>query len=662
MTKTAKKKAKSKKKDDQSLMGTLLRKAFKWGFVFALWGAIILAGILAWFARELPTITESMVFERRPTITIKANDDEVVDRYGDIKGEVVSVKELPPYVVGAVLATEDRRFYYHFGVDPVGIARAFAVNVVRGGFVQGGSTITQQLAKNLFLSRERTMKRKIQEAMLAVWLETKLSKDDILSAYLNRVYLGAGAYGIDAAARIYFNKPAKQLTVREAATIAGLLKAPSRYSPSANPGLSAQRTQVVLAAMNDAGYITDAEYSKLDKQPPTPPRKPSSGDTIRYFTDYIVGQVEGLIGVPTGDITVETTLDRDIQAASEAAITKALVTNAEKYHMSQGAALVMGLDGAIVSMVGGRDYDVSEYNRVTNSLRSPGSSFKPFVYLAALEHGWAPESMIVDEPITEGKYRPKNYGGQYYGEVSLTEALTRSLNTVSIRLIKDVKPESVIGLARRLGITANLEPNLSLALGSNGVPMMELVTAYATIGRGGVAVEPFAILKITDAEGNVLYEHQKQRDARQVVSRGYIYQLTSMMRSAVQFGTGQAAQGPYVAAGKTGTSQESRDAWFIGFTNSYAGAVWVGNDDNSPMKRVTGGLIPAPAWRSIMTVASSKPAKSYYTVRDVQSDFNFTDLLGRIMSEEQHPLEGTISEPAAQGFSPSERENFKYND
>lgn len=662
MAKTAKKKSKSKKKDDTGFMGTFLGKALKWGFVLALWGGIALAIILAWFARELPTITESMVFERRPTITIKANDDTIIDRYGDIKGEVVSVDDLPDYVVGAVLATEDRRFYHHWGIDPLGIARAFTVNIVQGGFVQGGSTITQQLAKNLFLSRERTLKRKVQEAMLAVWMETKLSKDEILSAYLNRVYLGSGAYGIDAAARVYFNKPAKQLTVREAATLAGLLKAPSRYSPSANPSLSAQRTRVVLAAMHDAGFLNDADFKKYDKLPPSPPRKPSSGDTIRYFTDYIVGQVEALIGVPEGDVIVETTLDRDVQATAESAITKAVLTNGEKHKFSQGAAIVMGLDGSIVAMVGGRDYQVSEYNRVTNSLRSPGSSFKPIVYLSALEHGWSPESTIMDAPITEGRYRPQNYGGEYYGEVTLTQALTRSLNTVSVNLMKDVKPESVIGLARRLGITADLEPNLSLALGANGVPMIEMATAYATLGRGGVAVEPFSITRITDMNGSVLYEQPKERDARQVVSRGYVYQLTGMMRSVVQFGTGQAAQGPYVAAGKTGTSQDFRDAWFIGFTDKYAAAVWFGNDDNSPMKRVTGGLIPAPVWREIMTVASIKPAKSYYAIRDVQTDFNFNDLLGRIMGSEEDPMQGTIPEPTGRGFSPAERQQFKFND
>lgn len=605
----------------------------KWLFVLGLWAALALGLTLAWFAKDLPEITQQVMFERRPTITVKANDGSIIDRYGDIKGETVAVKDLPKHVPQAILAIEDRRFYMHFGIDPLGIIRAFGVNMARGGFVQGGSTITQQLAKNLFLSKDRTLKRKIQEAMLAVWLEAKLSKDEILSAYLNRVYLGGGAYGIDAAANIYFNKSARDLTVREAATIAGLLKAPSRYSPSSNPSLSAQRTRVVLKAMEEAGYLDVTEYKKLDKLPPAPPRKPSSGDTYRYFTDYIVDQVEATIGVPEEDIIVQTTLDRDIQSSAEAAITKALLTYGESYKVSQGAALTMSLDGAIVAMVGGRDYDVSEYNRVTHALRSPGSSFKPIVYLSALEHGWNPNSTIVDEPITEGKYRPQNYGNEYYGEVTLTQALTRSLNTVAYNLIKSVGPDSVISLARRLGIMAELEPNLSLALGSNGVPMMEMVTAYATLGRGGVAVEPFAIVKITDNQGKVLFEQPSERNARQVVQRGYVYQITGMMQSVVKYGTGQAAQGPYMAAGKTGTSQEFRDAWFIGFTNQYAGAVWVGNDDNSPMKRVTGGMIPAAAWREMMTTASSKPTKSYYSIGNVENDFSFQDLLGRLVGD-----------------------------
>lgn len=640
-----------------------LRRILKWGVVASLWVAIFIGILVTWYASELPDITEAMIFERRPTITVKANDGTVLDRYGDIKGETVKVEELPPHVVYAILATEDRRFYYHFGLDPFGIARAFGVNVVNAGFVQGGSTITQQLAKNLFLSRERTLKRKVQEAMLAIWLETKLTKDEILSAYLNRVYLGSGAYGIDAAARVYFGKGAKDLSLRESATIAGLLKAPSRYSPATNPELSAERTRTVLNSMVDAGFIEQADLDALDKLPPSPRRKPSSGDTVRYFTDYIVGQLEDLIGPIEKDLIIETTLDPEIQQASEEAITKALLQFGPKNNISQGATVVMRLDGGIVGMVGGRDYGLSEYNRATNALRSPGSSFKPFVYLAALESGWSSNDLIVDEPITEGRYRPQNYGHEYYGEVTLMEAITRSLNTVAVNLMKSTGPEATISVARRLGITAELEPNLSLALGSNGVPIIQMATAYASLGRGGAAVEPFSILRILDEDGNIYYERPKHTTLRQVVSRGKVYELTEMMKNVVQYGTGQAAQGPYMAAGKTGTSQEFRDAWFNGFTEKYAAAVWFGNDDNSPMKRATGGLVAAPAWRNIMTVAAAQPAPAYGTTETITDDFSFHDLLGNLLGGDDTAGDDIKwNKPQQEEYTPLGRHQWKFND
>lgn len=621
----------------------------KWGLVVGLWLSIMIGCLFAWYASELPDITEAMVFERRPTIIVKSNDGQIIDRYGDIKGASVTVEELPPHVVYAVLATEDRRFYSHWGIDPIGIMRAMGVNIIRGGYVQGGSTITQQLAKNLFLSRDRTLKRKIQEAMLAVWLEQKLTKDEILSAYLNRVYMGSGAYGIDAAAKVYFNKSVKELSVREAATLAGLLKAPSRYSPSANPDLAAERTQIVLESMVDAGFIEKKDFEKINAMPPSPRRKPSSGETIRYFTDYIVAQVEDLVGPMDKDIIVETTLDADIQKEAEEAITKGLLRWGTERNIGQGAAVVMRLDGAVVAMVGGRDYMSSEFNRATNSLRSPGSSFKPFVYLTALEQGIDMNDTIIDEPITEGKYRPQNYGNEYYGEVTIIEALTRSLNTVAVNLMKIVGPDSVISMARRLGITAELEPNLSLALGSNGVPVIQMATAYAALGRGGLAVEPFSIIKISDVDGNVYYERPKQHTARQVVARKHVYDLSTMMQSVVENGTGQAARLPYLAAGKTGTSQDFRDAWFIGFTNRYAAAVWFGNDDNSPMKRVTGGLVPAPAWREIMLKAMEKQGPDYGTVTSVQSDFSFHDLMGRLLGGGDDTIVWEGAQPAAGG-------------
>lgn len=649
--------------------------AVKWCLVMGLWLTIILSIIIAWYASELPNITEAMVFERRPTIIVKANDGTILDRYGDIKGESVSIEDLPPHVVYAVLATEDRRFYQHLGVDPIGIARAFAVNILRGGYVQGGSTITQQLAKNLFLSRDRTLKRKVQEAMLAIWLERRLTKDEILSAYLNRVYMGAGAYGIDAAAKVYFNKKAAELNLREAATLAGLLKAPSRYSPSANPTLAAQRTQVVLNAMVEAGFIQEKDVNALNAVPPSPRRKPSSGETIRYFTDYIVGQLQDVVGPTEKDLIVETTLDPEIQETSEAAITKMLLKYGTDRRIGQGAAVVMSLDGAVVAMVGGRDYGMSEYNRATNALRSPGSSFKPIVYLTALMNGVRIHDTIIDEPITEGKYQPQNYGNEYFGEVTILEALTRSLNTVAVRLIQYVGPEQVIATARSLGITAELEPNLSLALGSNGVPIIQMATVYASLGRGGVAVEPFSIVRVTDTDGTIYYERPPVQTLRQVVPRKNVQDLTTMMQSVIQNGTGRAAAIPYEAAGKTGTSQEFRDAWFNGFTNRYAAAVWFGNDDNSPMKRVTGGLAGAPVWREIMMTAMNQQSPDYGTVNTVSSDFSFHDLMGRLLGgsgqsetifwnsrRDGTPIEHNDIAPASEKSTPLGREQWDLND
>lgn len=628
------KKTSRKKTKDTSIRGYFAW-LFRWGLVCGLWAALFLGALMVWYASELPNITESMVFDRRPTIIIKAEDGTILDRYGDIKGETVSIENLPPYVVYAVLAVEDRRFYHHVGIDPLGIARAFVVNILRGGYVQGGSTITQQLAKNLFLSRERTLKRKVQEAMLAIWLERKLTKDEILSAYLNRVYLGGGAYGIDAAARIYFNKRATELSLREAATIAGLLKAPSRYSPAANPELSARRTEVVLQSMVDAGFIEEKEFTKLSKLPPAPRRKPSSGETVRYFTDYVVGQMNDLVGLSEKDLIVETTLDRTIQETAEIAITKALLEAADE-NAAQAAAVVMSLDGAVVAMVGGRDYATSEFNRATDALRPPGSSFKPIVYLSALENGWTPDTLIMDEPITTGRYRPKNYGGEYYGEVTLTQALTHSLNTVAVNLMRDVGPDASIGLARRLGITANLEPNLSLALGSSGVPVIQMATAYATLGRGGSAVEPYAITRITDEDGKVYYERDVPTSNQQVVDRSAVFALAGMMRSVIENGTGRGAMLAWPAAGKTGTSQDFRDAWFNGFTDRYAAAVWMGNDDNSPTKRITGGSHPARIWRATMTAAMNRGGRSYGVASNsgYGADFSFDGLLGRILGGE----------------------------
>ena len=513
---TKRKSTKSKKSQKRSFLGFLI----KWGFVAALWGGLFLIGLFAWYAQELPKITEDASFERKRAIIVKAANGEVVARYGEIVGAKVTVNDIPEHLKQAVLAIEDRRFYYHFGLDPLGLTRAMAVNVKEGRVAQGGSTLTQQLAKNLFLSQERTLKRKIQEAMLAFWLEYELTKDEILEAYLNRVYLGSGVYGVDAAAQLYFKTDVKNLTLRESATIAGLLKAPSRYSPLSNPSLSKQRTQVVLNAMVDAGYITEAQAKGESKIPPKPTKKPTNAMADRYYTDWIVDSLDDLIGTPNEDLIVETTLNTDIQQTIQDSISTTIEKNGADKNMSQGAMVVMRPNGAVVALVGGKNYSSSQFNRATQSKRPPGSSFKPLVYLTALEQGWHPQDIIEDAPITRGRYRPKNFGNKYYGEVTIEEALTYSLNTVAYSLMKSTGPDAVINTARRMGIESELAPDLSLALGSSGVSLVEMANAYATIANGGLEVEPYGITKITSKDtGELYYERTNKGKSKRVFRR-----------------------------------------------------------------------------------------------------------------------------------------------
>jgi len=647
--KAPKKPSKNTKKPapKRGFFSRFIRKSIKWGFVLGLWVLIGVAALMAWYATELPSVTKSMVFERRPTVIIKSSNGDEIDRYGDMKGNIVQIDELPPHVVQAVLATEDRRFYKHFGFDIIGFGRAMMVNIKNRGFVQGGSTITQQLAKNLFLSRERTIKRKIQELMLSFWLEKELTKDEILSSYLNRVYLGAGTYGIDAAAQTYFGKSAKELSIRESATIAGLLKAPSRYSPASNPSAAAERTKIVLQGMVNAGYVDQSELDSFKSLPPSPRRKPSSGETLRYFTDYVVAQLDDLIGATEEDIIVETTLDESVQSELEESMTKALLRARAESDVSEGAGLFMRLDGAVVAMMGGKDYGISQFNRATDSLRPPSSAFKPFVYLAAIEQGRTMSDIVMDEKITRGRYKPANFGHRYYGEVTLHQALKLSLNTVAVNLMREVNPGEVINLTRRLGITADLEPDLSLALGSSGVPMIQMATAYATIGRGGKAVDPYAIKRILSKDGEVLYEREPPRGENQVVKPEAIHQIATMMQAVIDEGTGQAAQIPYQAAGKTGTSQEFRDAWFIGFTDRYVGAVWMGNDDNSPTKKLTGGAYPARVWKETMIKAQPRgngPIFDVFGKAQLEMRNGFDDFLSDFLGDNW--LDGYYETPA----------------
>lgn len=634
---------------------SVLSRLIKWCFVLGLWAILGVGCVLAWYARELPDIIDNPKFERKASITVLANDGSVIARYGDIKGHNISADSIPKNLANAILATEDRRFYYHFGLDPIGLLRAMFVNLTHKGLVQGGSTITQQLAKNLFLSQERTLKRKLQEAMLAVWLEYKLTKDEILASYMNRVYLGAGTYGVEAASRVYFQKSASNLTLQQTAILAGLLKAPSRYSPLSNPAESETRAKVVLAAMVDAGYITSKEAArasriKLDRKVVS-----AVGQSSHYFSDWVVDNLDNLIGIPKEDIIVETTMDPQVQESTANILKTEVESNGKNFNVTQSASIVLRPDGSIVAMVGGIDYNKSEYNRVTQGLRQPGSSFKPFVYLAAIEQGANEYTPVLDAPIKIGKYAPQNFGNKYYGDITLIDALTLSLNTVSVRIAQAVGVDNVINVARRAGITADLEPNLSLALGSSEIPMTEMAQAYATLNNGGYAVQAFGIRKIKTSAGKILFEY-KAEPAPRVFRDTDIQVITNMMMSVVQNGTGQAARSPFFVAGKTGTTQDHRDAWFDGFSRDYVAVVWFGNDNNNSMKAsMTGGAVPARAWKQIITAAKSDPSPSSYELIKGESivENDFSHMLGSLMSEPLPSLQERSMTSDSSNFGPT---------
>ncbi len=568
----------------------------------------IAAGVgLSYFAYDLPDISTVAQAERRPSVVMLAADGSEFARFGDLHGTVLDVKQLPAYLPNAVLAIEDRRFYSHFGIDLIGLARAIYTNWRAGRMVQGGSTITQQLAKNLFLSSERSMKRKIQEAMLALWLEHRFTKDQIFTAYLNRVYLGAGTFGVDAAARTYFGKPATEVNLREAATIAGLLKAPSRYAPSSNPDEAAERARVVLSAMLAGGFATAQELETARNTPPAPKRKP--GGDGRYFADWVTEQAKGLIGSDRGDIMIRTTLDLRSQRTAENRVQELLSGPGARQNVNQAALVAMSPDGGVRALIGGRDYDASEFNRATKAHRQPGSSFKPFVYLAALRAGWSPESVIDDAPVHIGTWSPSNYENKYQGAITLATALAHSSNTGTVRLIQSVGVEPVRRVAAQFGITSPLGKDLSLALGTSEVTPLELTRAYAGLVNRGVPVTPYGILEITDRNGAVLYQRQEV-NATPAVNPVEVAQLVRMMTGVIEVGTGKAARLDRPAAGKTGTTQDYHDAWFMGFTADLVTGVWLGNDNNEEMKRVTGGSLPAKLWHDFMIDAhAGRPAK-----------------------------------------------------
>jgi penicillin-binding protein 1A len=573
-----------------------------WAAVLALWAVIAVIGVLVWIGIHLPPIQSLEIPKRPPSVLILGDNGATLATRGDMGGAAVPLAELPDYVPNAFIAIEDRRFYSHYGVDPWGILRAGVADVLHRGVSEGGSTITQQLAKNLFLTQERTVSRKLQEIALALWLEHKFSKAQILDLYLNRVYFGSGAYGVEAAAQRYFGKSARQLTLPEAAMLAGLVKSPSRLAPNHNPEGAVRRAALVIADMADLKMISPSA-AKLALAHPARAIKPAGAGTVNYVADWVMDAVNDIVGNIDQDIVVETTIDPTLQSAAEQAVVDTLNTKGEKLNVGEGALVAMTPDGVVRALVGGRNYGESQFDRAIDAKRQPGSSFKPFVYLTALEHGLTPDTVREDAPIAVKGWKPENYEHQYWGPVTLTQALANSLNTVSVRLTLEFGPDAVIRTAYRLGITSQLEPNASIALGTSEVSPFELVSAYATFANGGFAISPHVVERIRTADGKTLYQRAAQPLGR-VVDARYIGMMNTMMQQTLLSGTARTASLPgWQAAGKTGTSQDYRDAWFIGYTSHLVTGVWLGNDDNSPTKRAVGGGLPVEIWSRFMKVA-----------------------------------------------------------
>ncbi|MDQ0472493.1 transglycosylase domain-containing protein [Labrys wisconsinensis] len=581
---------------------SFLGRLFYWGFVLAIWGVIGAGGVVAWYASHLPPIQDLAVPQRPPNVQILASDGTPIANRGGMGGAAVSIKDLPPYVPAAFVAIEDRRFYSHWGIDPLGLIRAVTRNLVTGHVEQGGSTLTQQLAKNVFLTQERSLERKVQEAILALWLERKYSKDQILEMYLNRVYFGAGAFGVEAAAQRYFGRPASKLTLAQAAMLAGLVKAPSKLAPNKNLQGAQDRAEVVLGAMADMGVISAGEEKAAIAKPAVASSKVDnfSGN---YPADWVTSLLDDYVGPLESDVVVETTINSRLQVTAEQALTQALDKNGGRLNVGQGALVAMEPDGAVRALVGGRSYAASQFNRVISARRQPGSTFKPFVYLAALEAGLTPDTVRDDAPVSLAGWRPEDFSKEYRGPVTLATALALSLNTVAVRLCAELGPKAVVAMAQRLGIASKLDPNPSIALGTSEVTPLELTSAYAVFANGGRTIVPYVVTEVKAVSGKVLYKRSPP-PMPQVISDAEVGMMNAMMSQTLTIGTARKAALPgWQAAGKSGTSQNYRDAWFVGFTSRMVTAVWLGNDDGASTRRITGGSLPASIWNSFMVAA-----------------------------------------------------------
>jgi len=555
--------------------------------IAAVWGTLGLALVLLWFARDMPRPDSALDAARRPSLALQDRSGHVFATFGDIVGEPLRLNDVPAYLPAAAVSIEDRRFWHHPGIDPIGLARAVWVNLTSGRVVQGGSTITQQVAKNLFLTNARTLRRKVQELLLTLWLEHAFSKREILEIWLNRVYLGSGTWGMDAAARMYFGISARRVNLWQSAMLVGLPRAPSRFNPRTDADAAAARTREVLAAMAETGAITPEQARTAAAQiafPPTPPL------ATGWFADWVAEQAQSL-APENADTTVRTTLDARLQANAETRLTVLLDGPGATSGVTQGAIVALdAATGAVHAMVGGRDYRQSSFNRAVAARRQPGSAFKPFVWLAALEKGIQPDDTVLDAPIRVGSWNPADFERRYLGEISVEEALAQSINTAAVRLLLEAGgPRPVARLAARLGIGDRLPNDASLALGTGEVGLLELTASFAAFCNGGNRVTPYGVETLRVAPQGV-------------VGPAPAAMMLRMLTAVVTRGTGRAAATPgHLVAGKTGTTQDYRDAWFIGCIDGEVIGVWLGNDDNRPMKSVQGGGLPARLFHDIAT-------------------------------------------------------------
>jgi penicillin-binding protein 1A len=567
-------------------------------------GGILLAGIFVYYTATIPNPMALRQKQDAPVVRILARDGSVLAERG-VAAPYIPIDLLPRHLIDAVLAIEDRRFFSHRGVDPAGLGRAMLANLRAGRVVQGGSTITQQLAKNVFLSSQRTLSRKIEELVLALWLELRLSKPDILELYLNRVYFGGGAYGVESAARRFFNKGAQEVTMAEAAVLAGLLKAPSKYSPAWNPSLARERGQDVLAKMVEAGFVSpvDEALNSTSEVRFAEPEVMRGETGVEYAVDAVLDRLPDLIAGNDREIIVETTIDRGLQQRAQQLVHDLLASEGRSMDASQGAMVLLDMEGGINVLVGGQSYGESQFNRALRAKRQPGSAFKPFVYLVALEAGLTPDSIVQDLPVITKGWSPSNDDGRFRGAVTLREGLARSINTVAVRLNMTNGPRKTVEAAQRLGIRSDLRPDASLALGTSEVTLLELTAAYGAFASGGKRIAPHIIRRVRTSSGRVLFQRQPAPPTIVMTERN-AGAINDMLNSSLISGTGKRAALPlHPACGKTGTTQEYRDAWFIGYTAHLVGGVWIGNDDRHPMNRVMGGNLPARLWHAVMMLA-----------------------------------------------------------